>query len=243
MLYEFELSVIVPVHNESGNVEALIQEIVTALDGRSYEVLFVEDASTDNTRAILLELKERVPTLRVLTHRHNAGQSRAIRTGVEAARGRIIATLDGDGQNDPADLPDLYRRFTRADAPADLGLVMGHRTNRQDSAWKRLGTRLANLVRRLVLKDGSADGACGLKMLRRDLFLKLPYFDHMHRFMPALVLAEGLMVEYQPVRHRPRRFGHSKYGNISRALSGIRDMHGVLWLRQRRRPTGRIDEI
>lgn len=238
-----ELSVIVPVYNEAGNVKALAEEIATTLDGRAYEMIFVDDASTDETRTHLISLKQQMPSLRLVAHRQQAGQSRAIRTGVEAACGRMIATLDGDGQNDPADLPDLYRRIMRSDAPKNLGLVMGHRTTRQDSAWKRFGTRLANSIRRFVLKDGCEDSGCGIKILKRELFLALPYFDHMHRFMPALVQAEGLSVEYQPVRHRPRQSGRSKYGNMKRAFSGLIDMRGVKWLAKRRSETGGADEI
>ncbi|MEM1088145.1 MAG: glycosyltransferase family 2 protein, partial [Pseudomonadota bacterium] len=186
-----EFSICVPMHNEAGNAEALISEIADALDGRAYEMIMVDDASTDETRSVLASLKETFPALRVVSHRSNAGQSRAIRTGVQHARGAVIGTLDGDGQNDPADLPDLYRALTRADAPEGLVMVMGRRTKRQDSAWKKFGSRFANNVRKRMLKDDCDDSGCGIKVMTRDAFLSLPYFDHMHRYMPALMAAEG----------------------------------------------------
>lgn len=243
MTQPLEFSVIVPVFNEVGAVAALATEIATTLDGRSYEMIFVDDASTDETRAALVALKASLPTLRVLSHRKNAGQSRAIRTGVEAARGRVIGTLDGDGQNDPADLPDLYRRLTRADAPASLGLVIGERTHRQDGYHKRLVSRLANRIRRAVLKDDNHDSGCGIKVMPRNVFLALPYFDHMHRYMPALVQSAGFSVETQAVHHRPRKSGRSKYDSIGRALAGISDLRGVAWLARRRRISGGADEV
>lgn len=238
-----EFSVIVPVFNEVGAVAGLATEIAATLEGRAYEMIFVDDASTDDTRAALIDLKAKLPTLRVLSHRQTAGQSRAIRTGVEAARGRVIGTLDGDGQNDPGDLPDLYRRLTRADAPATLGLVIGERTHRQDGYQKRLSSRLANRIRRAVLKDDNQDSGCGIKVMARDVFLGLPYFDHMHRYMPALVQAAGYSVETQAVRHRPRTSGRSKYDTLGRALAGISDLRGVAWLAKRRRASGGADEL
>lgn len=243
MSQPLEFSVIIPVYNEAGNVALLAGEIHAALDGRAYEMIFVDDASTDDTKAILLGLKAKFPALRALSHRQNAGQSRTIRTGAEAAKGHILATLDGDGQNDPADLPDLYRRLLRADAPRGLGMVIGQRINRRDGLAKRLASKLGNGVRRAILKDGNDDSACGIKAISRDLFLKLPYFDHMHRFMPALVQAHGHHVETLRVNHRPRQAGVSKYGNLSRAFSGLRDIRGVLWLAKRRKKTGGIDEL
>lgn len=240
---QLEFSVIVPVFNEQDNVSSLVGEIAAALDGRAYEMIFVDDASTDETRQALIALKASYPALRVLSHRKNAGQSRAILTGAQAARGHILGTLDGDGQNDPADLPDLYRRFTRANAPAGLGLVIGERTSRQDNVAKRLASRLANSLRRRMLKDNNSDSGCGIKVMPRAVFLALPYFDHMHRYMPALVLAEGLMVETQAVNHRPRKAGMSKYTNLGRAISGLSDLRGVAWLAKRRRRHGGADEL
>lgn len=242
MSQTLEFSVIVPVYNEASNIRHLAEEIAGALDGRAYEMIFVDDASTDDTRAALIALKPAHPALRILAHRHNAGQSRAIRTGVEAAHGRLIGTLDGDGQNDPADLPDLYRRFTRQDAPADLGLVIGERTDRKDGMSKRFGSRVGNSIRAALFQDNNRDSACGIKVLRRDTFLALPYFDHMHRYMPALIQAQGLQVEIQSVNHRPRRSGQSKYTNTGRAAAGLRDMLGVAWLANRHRQPGGADE-
>lgn len=238
-----ELSVIIPVYQEGANIAPLAREIAAALAGRSYEMIFVDDASTDTTRAELTTLKAALPHLRAISHRQNAGQSRAIRTGAEAAKGRILATLDGDGQNDPADLPALYRALTRADAPANLGMVIGSRTDRQDSFKKRLASKFANKIRQHILKDGNSDSACGIKVIPRDLFLTLPYFDHMHRFMPALVQAHGYGVEALPVTHRPRQAGTSKYNNLSRARSGLKDIRGVLWLSQRNKSNGGTDEL
>ncbi|MEO1405668.1 MAG: glycosyltransferase family 2 protein, partial [Pseudomonadota bacterium] len=172
----------------------------------------------------------------------NCGQSRAIRSGLEAARGRVIGLLDGDGQNNPADLPDLYRQLTRPGAPESLALVMGERTNRQDSSWKIFGSRVGNAVRRWVLRDNSRDSACGIKVVNADLFRKLPYFDHMHRYMPALVQAEGYRVETRPVSHRARRAGKTKYTNLGRLADGWADLRAVAWLMRRRRHPGSVEE-
>ena len=169
-----ELSVVVPVHNEKGNAANLVREIATALEGRAFEIIFVNDASTDETVDELVEARQSVPQLRILSHRQNSGQSRAIRTGVQAARAPVIGTLDGDGQNDPADLPKLYRQLTRPDAPTDLAMVMGRRASRKDTAWKRFGSRFANNIRQKFLKDGCDDSGCGIKVVKRDVFLKLP---------------------------------------------------------------------
>ncbi|MGB3626259.1 MAG: glycosyltransferase family 2 protein [Henriciella sp.] len=238
-----EFSVVVPVHNESGNVEALVREIAAALDGRAYEMIFVDDASSDDTRAVLAGLKKDFPALRVLSHRKNAGQSRAIRTGVKAARGRVIGTLDGDGQNDPADLPDLYRALTRQDAPEKLAMVMGRRGSRKDTAWKRFGSKFANSVRQRMLKDGCDDSGCGIKVVKRDVFLSLPYFDHMHRYMPALIKADGHEAEFMDVNHRERGAGNSKYTNFGRLWAALSDLRGVTWLIRRRRNPDGADEI
>ena len=243
MAETLEFSVVVPVHNESGNVEALAREIATALDGRAYEMIFVDDASTDETRSELAELKETFPALRILSHRKNAGQSRAIRTGVQAARGRVVGTLDGDGQNDPADLPDLYRALTRQDAPEKLAMVMGRRASRKDTAWKRFGSRFANSIRKRMLRDDCDDSGCGIKVLRREVYLTLPYFDHMHRYMPALVRADGYDVEYMDVNHRERGAGRSKYTNFGRLWAALSDLRGVTWLIRRRRNPAGADEI
>ena len=243
MAETLEFSIVVPMHNEAGNAAGLIEEIAAALDGRAYEMIMVDDASSDDTRAVLAGLKANYPTLRVLSHRSNSGQSRAIRTGVRAARGRVIGTLDGDGQNDPADLPDLYRSLTRADAPADLVMVMGRRASRKDTAWKRFGSKFANSIRRRLLRDDCDDSGCGIKVIKRDAYLSLPYFDHMHRYMPALVKAEGYAAEFMDVNHRPRGAGKSNYTNFGRLWAALSDLRGVTWLIRRRRNPGGADEL
>ena len=243
MAETLEFSVVVPMHNESGNAASLVGEIAAALEGRSYEMIMVDDASTDDTRAVLAALKAEFPALRVLSHRKNAGQSRAIRSGVRAARGRIVGTLDGDGQNDPADLPDLYRSLTRADAPEKLAMVMGRRASRKDTAWKRFGSRFANSIRKRMLRDDCDDSGCGIKVVKRDVFLSLPYFDHMHRYMPALVKADGFDVEFMDVNHRERGAGQSKYTNFGRLWAALSDLRGVTWLIRRRRNPEGADEV
>lgn len=238
-----EFSVCVPMHNESGNAAQLISEIAAALDGRAFEMVIVDDASTDDTRAVLAELKQDYPQLRVLSHRQNAGQSRALRSAIRAAKAPVVGTLDGDGQNDPADLPDLYRSLTRAEAPSDLQMVMGRRASRKDSAWKKFGSRFANNIRRRMLRDDCDDSGCGIKVMKRDAFLSLPYFDHMHRYMPALMNAEGYKVEFMDVNHRERGAGQSKYTNFGRLWAALSDLRGVMWLIRRRRNPGGADEI
>ena len=206
-----EFSICVPMHNESGNAEQLIDEIATALTGRAFEMVITDDASTDDTRAVLAGLKAKYPELRVIAHRSNAGQSRALRTAIQHARAPIVGTLDGDGQNDPADLPALYRSLTRVDAPEGLIMVMGRRASRKDSSWKKFGSRFANSIRKRLLRDDCDDSGCGIKVMKREAFLALPYFDHMHRYMPALMNAEGYGVEFMDVNHRERGAGQSKY--------------------------------
>jgi dolichol-phosphate mannosyltransferase len=238
-----EISVVIPVYNEEDNVETLAREISEALAGRAHEMIFVDDASDDATRATLVAMKSHSPALRVLAHRTNAGQSRAIQTGVLAARGPVIATLDGDGQNDPADLIMLYRELTHAEAPHDLAMVMGRRTRRKDTLWKRLGSRLANAIRRRLLRDACDDSGCGIRVIYRDVYLRLPYFDHMHRYMPALVRADGHGVRYIDVDHRPRLSGRSKYTNLGRIRAALSDLRGVVWLARRRRDPSGVDEF
>jgi glycosyltransferase involved in cell wall biosynthesis len=238
-----EFSVVAPVRNEAANVEALIQEISQALGGRAFEIIFVDDASQDDTRARLFALKSKIPNLRVIGHRKNAGQSRAIRTGVLAAKGAVILTLDGDGQNDPAGLPGLLAQLNRADAPADLALIQGRREKRIDSGWKKFGSKLANNVRRSMLKDKNSDSGCGMRAFKRDAYLQIPYFDHMHRYLPALMQSEGFMVEERAVGHRARQHGQSNYTNFGRLADAMSDMRGVMWLRKRRRSPGGVDEI
>ena len=243
MAQSLEFSVIVPVHNESGNVETLISEIARALDARAFEMVFVDDCSTDDTRAVLASLKAKYPMLRVLGHRNNAGQSRAIRTGIQAARAPVVGTLDGDGQNDPADLPDLYRQLTRPEAPEKLKMVMGRRASRKDTAWKKFGSRFANNIRKRLLRDDCDDSGCGIKVMDREAYLSLPYFDHMHRYMPALMRAEGYDVEFRNVNHRERGTGRSNYTNFGRLADALSDLRGVMWLIRRRRNPNGADEI
>ena len=238
-----EFSVVVPVMNEEGAAVSLAREIAAALDGRSYEIIFVDDKSRDATLSELAALKPELPALRVLAHRANAGQSRAVRTGVIAARAPVVGTLDGDGQNDPADLPRLLARLVRPDAPPDLGMVGGVRAKRQDSWGKRAASRFANGVRRSLLKDGATDSGSGVKVFKREAFLRLPYFDHMHRYMAALMLREGYAVEFLDVNHRSRQAGRSKYTNLGRLAANMTDLFGVMWLRSRARNPGGADEV
>lgn len=238
-----ELSVVVPVHNEVGNAANLAREIAAALEGRAYEMVFVNDASTDQTIDELLDLKAELPQLRVLSHRKNAGQSRAIRSGVREARAPVVGTLDGDGQNDPADLPALYRALTRPEAAPDLAMVMGRRASRKDTAWKRFGSKFANAIRQKFLKDGCDDSGCGIKVFKRDVYLELPYFDHMHRYMPALIKAEGYSAEFMDVNHRGRIHGVSKYTNFGRLGAALSDLRGVIWLMKRRRHPDGVEEL
>ena len=238
-----EFSICVPMHNESGNAEQLIDEIATALAGRAFEMVITDDASTDDTRAVLAGLKAKYPELRVIAHRSNAGQSRALRTAIQHARAPIVGTLDGDGQNDPADLPALYRSLTRVDAPEGLTMVMGRRASRKDSSWKKFGSRFANSIRKRLLRDDCDDSGCGIKVMKREAFLALPYFDHMHRYMPALMNAEGYGVEFMDVNHRERGAGQSKYTNFGRLGDALSELRGVMWLIRRRRNPGGSDEL
>ncbi len=238
-----EFSVVVPVKDEEGAAVLLAREIAQALDGRSYEMIFVDDQSRDQTLGELSSLRAELPSLRLLAHRKNAGQSRAVRSGVIAARAPIVGTLDGDGQNDPADLPRLYARLTRPDAPVQLGMVGGVRAKRQDSWGKRAASRFANGIRRNLLKDGAVDSGSGVKVFKREAFLRLPYFDHMHRYMAALMLREGYAVEFLDVNHRSRQAGRSKYTNLGRLAANMTDLFGVMWLRSRARDPGGADEL
>lgn len=238
-----ELSVVVPVHNEAGNAAGLAREIAQALDGRAFEMIFVDDASRDDTRAELALARADLPNLRIVGHRANAGQSRAIRSGVLRARAPIVGTLDGDGQNDPADLARLVNALVRPDAPEGLAMVQGRRARRQDAAAKKWASSVGNGVRRWMLADGSVDSGCGIKVFRRDAFLRLPYFDHMHRYMPALMLREGYSVEFLDVNHRPRVAGRSNYTNFGRLAAAMSDLFGVMWLRTRARRTLGEDEL
>jgi dolichol-phosphate mannosyltransferase len=228
-----EFSVVVPVCNEAENVEPLALEIDAAMRGRAYEMIFVDDGSTDDTAVNLLRLKASLPALRVLRHSFRSGQSAAVASGVKHARAPWIATLDGDGQNDPADIPKL---IAARDLPENrrVQLIMGNRSaSRKDTAYRRLQSRIANGVRSGLLGDGTPDTGCGIKLFVRDTFLELPRFDHMHRFLPALFQRHGTRVISVPVSHRERTRGQSKYGMLNRLWVGIVDIVGVMWLRRR----------
>jgi dolichol-phosphate mannosyltransferase len=237
-----DLSVVIPVKDEAANVAPLVAELRTALDGLlAYEIVYVDDGSEDGTAAEVARLQAEAPHLRLLRHMRNYGQSAAIRSGVRAARADWIATLDGDGQNDPADIPKLWRiGLTSPDAPSLL--IAGYRESRQDRWAKRFASQIANRVRRRILGDDTPDTGCGLKLFPRALFLDLPYFDHMHRFLPALVLREGGIVRSIRVNHRPRRRGVSKYGVFDRLGVGVVDLFGVIWLKRRAARPHLLDE-
>ncbi|NHB77390.1 glycosyltransferase family 2 protein [Rhodobacter calidifons] len=229
------LSVVVPLHNEEGAIDALVAEIATVLAGWSYELLLVDDGTTDGTRARCLALARRDARIVVLGHPRSGGQSAALHSGVLAARASVVATLDGDGQNPPENLPGLVAPLIGPEADPTCGLVAGQRIGRKDSLSKRLASRLANGLRAAVLRDGTRDTGCGLKAFRREAFLALPYFNHMHRYLPALFAREGWQVRHVNVTHAPRRSGRSKYRNLDRALAGILDLAGVAWLIHRRK--------
>jgi dolichol-phosphate mannosyltransferase len=227
-----QLSVVIPVFNESGNIRSLIEEIRLALSQRlRYEIVVVDDGSTDETGDELADLLRTNKSLRIQNHECNRGQSTAIRTGVKAACAPIIAILDGDGQNDPADIPAL---FAALEIAAGVCMVVGDRRRRRDKRIRLVSSRIANAVRSKLLGDGIRDTGCGLKVFYRDDFLELPAFDHMHRFLPALAQRQGGSVQSVPVNHRPRRHGISKYGINNRLWVGIVDLFGVVWLGRRR---------
>src|SRR6201996_2031058 len=235
------LSVVVPVRNEAGNIAPLIAEIATALAGRDFEIVYVDDGSTDATGRELRALMATHPYLRQIRHLQSCGQSAAVRTGVATARAPIVATLDGDGQNDPAFLPKLVAALEQGGA--QTGLVAGQRVGRKASGFKRLQSRVANRVRNAVLKDGTRDTGCGLKVFRRDVFGTLPYFDGQHRFLPALVRREGFDIAYVDVIDRTRGHGVSNYGFWDRLWIGILDLAGVWWLIRRRKRVPQAEEV
>jgi dolichol-phosphate mannosyltransferase len=230
-----ELSLVIPAHNEAASIAALLAEARRALAGQAAEIIVVDDGSTDDTAAAC------GGEVRVLRHERNAGQSAAILTGIRAARGQWIATIDGDGQNDPADIAKLARARDAAGAGPPL-LVVGWRVTRRDSRARRLASRLANAVRARLLGDDTPDTGCSLKLFRREVFLALPHFDHNHRFLPALWLRQGGRVMSVPVNHRPRAAGVSHYGNLQRLKVGIVDLCGVMWLLRRIRHPGAVRE-
>lgn len=233
------VAVVVPVRNEAANIAPLVDEIALALSAERFEVVYVNDGSTDETAAELDRLRAERPWLRQVRHAASCGQSAAVRTGVAAARAPLVATLDGDGQNDPAFIPALLEKV-RADAK--VGLVAGQRVRRKDTGFKRFQSRIANAVRSTVLADGTRDTGCGLKVFRRDVFLALPYFDGLHRFLPALVRRDGWTIAYVDVVDRPRRHGTSKYGIWDRLWVGLLDLAGVWWLIRRRKRVPQVSE-
>jgi dolichol-phosphate mannosyltransferase len=235
------VSIVVPVRNEADNIAPLITEISAALDGRwAYEIIYVNDGSTDATGARLAEMMTQRDNLRQLRHAKSGGQSAAVRSGVRAARGAIVATLDGDGQNNPAFLPDL---ITAVEKGARVGLAAGQRVGRKDTGFKKFQSRIANGVRGAILKDGTRDTGCGLKAFRREVFLMMPYFDGLHRFLPALVRREGYEIAYVDVIDRPRHSGVSNYGFFDRLWIGIMDLAGVWWLIRRKKRVPDISEV
>src|ERR1700674_5638236 len=236
------LSVVVPVKNEADNIAALVEEIAAALGGRwNFEIVYVNDGSTDDTEAVLRRLMADRQWLRQIRHATSCGQSAAVRSGVAAAHAPLVVTLDGDGQNDPSFIPALVRAL-ESGSPR-IGLVAGQRVGRRDSGFKRLQSRVANSVRRMVLRDGTRDTGCGLKAFRREVFLALPYFDGLHRFLPALVRRDGYDIGYVDVIDRPRRHGRSNYGALDRLWIRIRDLFGVRWLVRRRKRVPQVSEV
>ena len=239
---EVAVSIVVPVRNEAGNVAPLIAEIAAALDGRwIHEIIYVNDGSTDATGERLAALMGERGNLRQIRHASSSGQSAAVRSGVRAARGPIVATLDGDGQNNPAFLPNLISAVENGGDR--VGLAAGQRVGRKDTGFKKIQSRIANGVRNAILRDGTRDTGCGLKAFRRDVFLMMPYFDGLHRFLPALMRREGFDIAYVDVIDRPRHSGVSNYGFFDRLWIGIMDLAGVWWLIRRKKPAPVATEV
>jgi glycosyltransferase involved in cell wall biosynthesis len=236
------VSVVVPVRNEAGNIAPLVAEIEAACRPLGpFEVVYVNDGSTDATPATLAELAAARPWLHAVSHARSCGQSAAVRTGVRRARAPVVVTIDGDGQNDPAYIPKLVAALEAAGPRA--GLAAGQRLGRKDTGFKKLQSRIANAVRGAVLRDGTRDTGCGLKAVRREVYLALPYFDALHRFMPALVRREGYDVVLVDVVDRPRLTGVSNYGFFDRLWVGILDLMGVWWLIRRRRAVPDVKDL
>lgn len=230
------ISVIVPVYNEEENIPSLLAEIAAAAKTVPIsEIVYVDDASSDNSFEVLKKLRQDYPELRILKHKTQSGQSSGLWTGIKAAGNEIVVTMDGDGQNDPADIKLLYEAYEKMGKKSPKVMVLGERKERHDSFMRRLASRFANRLRAGLLKDSTKDTGCSLKLFRRKDYLNLPYFDHMHRFLPALMMREGVELTHVPVSHRPRLHGQSKYGIIDRALVGLSDIRGVLWLKKRGR--------
>ncbi len=237
-----DVSIVVPVRNEAENVSPLIAEIAAALDGRwKYEIIYVNDGSTDPTADRLAAIVRQRGNLRQIRHATSSGQSAAVRSGVRAARGAIVATLDGDGQNNPAFLPNLILAIENGGER--VGLAAGQRVGRKDTGFKKIQSRVANGVRNAILRDGTRDTGCGLKAFRREVFLMMPYFDGLHRFLPALMRREGYEIAYVDVIDRPRHSGVSNYGFFDRLWIGIMDLAGVWWLIRRKKPTPVATEV
>lgn len=229
------LSIVIPARNEAENLPSLLDEIAAALSAeQDYEIIVVDDASTDDSVAVLQAKAAIMPVLRILRHDRAGGQSAGVHSGVRAATGDIVCTLDGDGQNPPSNLPALIAPL-RIAGNEDVGIVAGQRVRRQDTWSKKMASRFANALRSWMLKDGTRDTGCGLKAFRREAFLALPYFDHMHRYLPALFTRDGWRVVHVDVTHRQRGAGQSNYTNFQRALVGIVDLFGVAWLQRRRK--------
>jgi glycosyltransferase involved in cell wall biosynthesis len=237
---EPSVSIVVPVRNEAQNVEPLVNEIAAALGSMPFEIVYVNDGSTDKTGEELTRLMATRPWLRQIRHAVSCGQSAAVRTGVTHARAPTIVTLDGDGQNDPAFIPALLKGLT---ANPQIGLAAGQRVGRKATGFKRFQSRIANRIRSLVLRDGTRDTGCGLKAFRREVFLSLPYFDGLHRFLPALIRRDGYDIGYVDVVDRPRRHGQSNYGMWDRLWIGILDLAGVWWLIRRRKRVPEVSEV
>jgi dolichol-phosphate mannosyltransferase len=254
------VSVVIPAKNEEENIACLVEEIRASLAGRFvYEIIYINDGSTDRTLPMLEQLQQDGPDLRVWSHLASAGQSLAVYHGVHLARHPIIATLDADGQNDPSDIPVMVEKLVQLntlatvkspashrptsifDTPGKTALIAGYRKNRKDTWGKRFSSRIANRFRRWALKDRTPDTGCGLKVFYREVFLRFPYFDHMHRFLPALARRSGYNVSVHEVTHRPRRAGVSKYGLHDRLWAGIIDILGVIWLQKRCRLVGIVE--
>ena len=232
-----QLSVVVPVFNEQDNIAPLVHEIVAALRNViPFEIIYIDDCSKDNSSAVLKQLQLEIPELQAYSHTKQSGQSTAIRSGIKHASGAWIATLDGDGQNDPADIPKLIA--AREIADPQVKLFAGWRVNRKDTGSKRWASKIANAIRSRLLRDETPDTGCGIKLFEREVFLDLPYFDHMHRYLPALVKRAGFQSISVPVNHRERSTGVSKYNNLGRAWVGISDLRGVGWLIKRSKITG-----
>ncbi|HAU28776.1 MAG TPA: dolichol-phosphate mannosyltransferase [Rhodospirillaceae bacterium] len=239
-----DVSVVVPVHNEEDNILPLVAEIHAALDGKfAFEMVYVNDGSTDGTAEKLREARGKYPMLRAIRHEKACGQSAAVRTGVLHAHGDIICMLDGDGQNDPADFPAMIDILRKAKPEENLGLVAGWRHKRQDTFIRKVSSRTAFAVRAGLLRDKTPDTGCGSKVFLKDVFLCLPFFDHVHRFLPALMRREGYTVVSHHVNHRPRTAGVSKYGVWNRLWVSIADILGVMWLQRRMRlPSVKVEE-